>query len=398
MKSILRKKFPGRIFLVVILIGASLVFYWQINSTKFSATPYQLPDLKFFPRKVNQIEVNRLTVEGIRLGRFLFYDGRLSGSLHPDSLRSCASCHIQQKSFTGEGFQMEKNATELSSDYQSIKTGSHEVLPLINLIYNRNGFFWNGLINDKNTNKGPSKGLRYQSLEDVVWISIESKDCMGGSIDQTVDLISSIELYQPMFKKAFGTEKVSIERIDKAIAQFLRSIIAFRFKLYGVLNGEKKFEPDELRGYELFHSEKAGCFHCHAGSLLMTTNEYYNNGLMMDSLDSRDRFLFTNYLKDKGAYRAPSLINCEITGPYMHDGRYKSLDEVLDFYSEGIQYTDFTDPLIKGAIEGGIKLTRTEKNDLKAFLLTLTDRSILADTSFSAPIELGIYSIRHSSL
>jgi cytochrome c peroxidase len=201
-------------------------------------------------------------------------------------------------------------------------------------------------------------------------------------------------MYEPMFKAAFGTEEVNIDRISMAIAQFVRTIVANRFKFYKYVKREVDLTPEELHGYQLFFSEEADCFHCHAGSLLMTTNEYFNNAKDSVFDDSRDRFAVTGDLMNKGAYKAPSLINCEINGPYMHDGRFKTLDEVINFYSEGLVYSDYVDPLMKAVKEKGVQLTDEEKADLKAFLLTLTDHDLLTDPQYSCPDELGEFGIR----
>jgi cytochrome c peroxidase len=207
-------------------------------------------------------------------------------------------------------------------------------------------------------------------------------------------MIASIDKYRPMFKAAFGTDEVNIDRISKAIAQFARTLVANNFKFYKYVRHEADLNPSELRGYELFLSEEADCFHCHSGSLLMTTNDYYNNAKDTIFDDSRDRFAVTDNLMHTGAYRAPSLINCEINGPYMHDGRFKTLDEVIDFYSEGLVYSDYVDPLMKNVREHGIQLSEEEKADLKAFLLTLTDNELLTNPAFGPPLDIGEYLAR----
>ena len=236
--------------------------------------------------------------------------------------------------------------------------------------------------------------LNYKYLESLVWMSIVAEHEFAGSIDQTVEMIASIDKYKPMFKAAFGTEEVNIDRISKAIAQFIRTIVANNFKFYKYVRRETELSPSEMRGYELFFSEEADCFHCHSGSLLMTTTDYYNNAKDTVFNDSRDRFSVTNNLMHTGAYRSPSLINCEINGPYMHDGRFKTLDEVIDFYSEGLVYSDYVDPLMKNVREHGVQLSDEEKADLKAFLLTLTDHELLNNPAYGPPSDIGEYLAR----
>jgi cytochrome c peroxidase len=368
-------------------------------------TPFFFPEIQHFPTELNIPEQNPMTVEGIELGRYLFYDGRLSGRTHPDSLMSCATCHIQSHGFE-VGIEHPKFTDGHpfgipTPDYPEGKPTPHYPMHLLNLVFNNNGYLWNGMIHPSNDLRGPEgyefmgdDHLNFRYLESLVWMAIQAEHEIAGSVDRTVDIISSVPMYEPMFKAAFGTEEVNIDRISMAIAQFVRTIVANRFKFYKYVKREVDLTPEELHGYQLFFSEEADCFHCHAGSLLMTTNEYFNNAKDSVFDDSRDRFAVTGDLMNKGAYKAPSLINCEINGPYMHDGRFKTLDEVINFYSEGLVYSDYVDPLMKAVKEKGVQLTDEEKADLKAFLLTLTDHDLLTDPQYSCPDELGEFGIR----
>lgn len=368
-------------------------------------TPFFFPEIQHFPTELNIPEQNPMTVEGIELGRYLFYDGRLSGRTHPDSLMSCATCHIQSHGFeVGMEHPKFKDGHPFglpTPDYPQGKPTPHYPMHLLNLVFNNNGYLWNGVIHPSNDRSGPEgyefmgdDHLNFKYLESVVWMAIQAEHEIAGSVNKTVDLISSVPMYKPMFKAAFGTEKVNIDRISKAIAQFVRTIVANRFKFYKYVKREVDLTPEELHGYQLFFSEEADCFHCHAGSLLMTTNEYFNNAKDSVFDDARDRFAITGDLMNKGAYKAPSLINCEINGPYMHDGRFKTLDEVINFYSEGLVYSDYVDPLMKYVKQNGVRMTDEEKADLKAFLLTLTDHELLTDPQYSCPDELGEFGIR----
>lgn len=383
---------------VILLLGSGYLFMrYILQKEKFTPTSYVFPTLKFFPKKLNIPEDNPMTLEGIKLGRFLFYDGRLAGSFNPDSLMSCASCHYQTFGFgtniehpVYHGFPRGRPVEKFPEG----KKTNHVTLPLINLVYNFNGYGRNGFLHPDHDSQGPGKEFDSTSLESMVWIKIISGNGLAGSVGRTEDIISSIPMYKPLFKAAFGTNKVTIDRISRALAQFMRSIIAYRFRYYEYLQKDAALTPQELRGSAIFFSEDAGCFHCHSGSLLMTTNEYYNNGTDSVFHDEEDRSAVTGSVKDRGVYRAPTLINCELNSPYMHDGRFSTLREVIDFYSGGIIYSPDTSPLIKGLNERGVHLSEDQKEDLHAFLLTLTDRSVLEDTALSCPGSLGTYGIQ----
>jgi len=400
-------KILRNIFLWLTYIGLFIVSSCNVDEgvQPVTTTPFIFPDIQHFPSELNIPDQNPTTLEGVVLGRYLFYDGRLSGRDHPDSLMTCATCHIQS-----QGFEVSINHPKFqgghpfglpTDQYPTGKKTPHMTMPLINLLYNPSGYLLNGMIENYNDKRGPEgydfmgdNYLSYKYLESLIWMAILAEHEIAGSIEKTVEMIASIDKYRPMFKAAFGSEEVNIDRISKAIGQFVRTIIAKDFKFYKYVRHETELSPAELRGYELFFSEEGDCFHCHAGSLLMTTNEYFNNAKDTVFSDSRDRFSVTGNLMHTGAYRAPSLINCELNGPYMHDGRYTTLDEVIDFYSEGLVYSEYVDPLMKAVKEKGVQLSDEEKSDLKAFLLTLTDYNVLNNPDYACPEDLGIYGIK----
>lgn len=336
----------------------------------WQATPYKLDIPKFFPTRLNIPADNPLTVEGVELGKALFNDGRLSGYLgnDPDSLMSCATCHIR-----GNAYDVGMNNPRFTDGVTVGRTGiptPHNAMPLYNLVFNHEGYFWNGMIHRNNPNS------HQRTLEDVVTMGIIAPHEMNSTVEKTVAAIKSVSYYPGMFKKAFGTEDITMERIEKAIAQYIRTLVSANSKFDRYMRGEEQLTPQELNGYILFTTEEgADCFHCHggAGSPLFTTNLYYNNGLDGVFNDNRDRYSFTGNPKDKGSYRAPSLRNIEVTAPYMHDGRFKTLDEVLEFYNMGLVNSPYISPLMHKINQGGAMLTPSQIADLKAFLLTLTD-------------------------
>jgi cytochrome c peroxidase len=348
----------------------------------YKPTRYALEIPKFFPTRLNIPENNPLTVEGIKLGRYLFYDGRLCGYLgnDQDSLMSCATCHIQEHAFEC-GVNHPKYVDGKTFGLSGIHT-PHSMLSLSNLVFNGNGYFWNGMICASNPN------AQQRNLEDIVLMTITAPDEMNSTHERAVQAVRSIDMYPPLFEQAFGTREINIDRIAKAIAQFLRILVSSDSRFDKYLRGELPLNTDELNGLTLFMTEQgADCFHCHGsdGNPLMTTHLFYNNGLDSVFNDPKDRYSVTHNLSDKGAYRAPSLRNIALTAPYMHDGRFKTLDEVIDFYSEGLHASPYVHPLMHKVNQGGNRLTPNQKKQLKAFLFALTDEDFTNNPQFSNP-------------
>ncbi|MCQ2284010.1 MAG: hypothetical protein MJZ57_03810 [Bacteroidales bacterium] len=317
---------------------------------------------------------NPMTVEGVTLGKRLFEDPHLAGYLgsDPDSLMCCASCHDRAHNFD-IGLDNPRFPNGAPRGRTGIPT-HHNAMPLTNCVFNHEGYFWNGLISADNPN------VSQRTIEDIVLMAITASDEMGSTEERTLAAIRADHTYPELFKQAFGTEDITIERIKKAIAQYVRSLVSCNSKFDRYLRGLEQLTPQELHGYVLFTTEEgADCFHCHGsdGSPLFTTHLFYNNGLDAAFTDEHDRSMVTGNPMDRGAYRAPSLRNVAVSAPYMHDGRYKTLDEVLIFYNEGLQASPYVSPLMHKLNEGGRHLTPAELNDLKAFLLTLTDEEFL---------------------
>jgi cytochrome c peroxidase len=386
----------------VMLFTASLLLRCndEDSPASFRTTPFEFPRIADFPSVLNIPEDNPMTKEGIELGRYLFYDGRLSGRIDKDSLMSCGSCHLQSRAFEcgidHPRFTGGQPRGIPHPSYPEGKPTPHVMLPVVNLAYNNKGYMWNGFLEASNTKTGlpgydfsEVPNMNFRNLEAFTYMAIVAPHEMKGSLKSTVSAISSDPIYPPLFYDAFGSNDVTAERISKAISQFVRSIVSYRSKYHQWLRGEAQLTASERRGYDLFFSEEADCFHCHGGTALLTSYDYFNNAKDTEFTDPRDRYSITNNLQDKGAYRAPSLINVELNGPYMHDGRFKTIDDVIDFYSEGLVYSDYVHPLMKFVNQGGVHLTDDEKKDLKAFLLTLTDHALLTDPAFAAPKQIS---------
>lgn len=329
----------------------------------------------YFPTLLNIPADNPMTVEGVELGRYLFYDGRLCGK--QDTLMSCGTCHMQQYAF--------ENGSGYGIGVTGIQT-PHVMLPLINLVFNSSGYLWNGKVytgNPAYTGVGAYGG----NLEDICWMGVTAPWELKSDTIHAKAAIQAIDIYPPMFKAAFGSETVTFKNISRAIAQFIRTLISGNSRFDKYLKVEENLTAQELNGYDIFFTEKGDCFHCH-GTILLTTNGFFNNAKDTVFNDIRDRFHVTGDPSDIGAYKATTLRNIAFTGPYMHDGRFATLDDVINFYSEGLVWSPYVSPFMKKVNDGGVQLLPSEKADLKAFLLTLTDTTFLSNPDFSKPAGL----------
>jgi cytochrome c peroxidase len=367
------------------------------TTNTFKGTPYKFPSPKFFPTVMNIPADNPTTVEGVKLGRYLFYDGRMSGRMEPDSQMSCGTCHLQSRSFEC-GIDNPKYIGGHPFGVKG-KLTPHLMLPFINLVYNFSGYLWSGKINNANTALGsvaygvparPEFNLR--NIESLFWMGLYAPHEMNSDTTRCLAALRSIKYpnYPELFKAAFGTSDITIERCGKAVAQFIRTLISYNSKFDKYLRKEAggNLTPTELTGYQLFISEPADCFHCHGPAPLFTTNLFYNNAKDKVFTDAGDRFGYTHDSIDIGAYKATTLRNIELTGPYMHDGRFKTLDEVVNFYGNGLIVSPYVNPLMKHLNTGGNQLSEYQKQCLIAFLKTLTDTQFLSDTAFAKPSDL----------
>jgi cytochrome c peroxidase len=346
--------------LYFLLFATTFVFWGCSKSTEteepqipFNPTAYEIQIPAGFPN-ISIPEDNPLTQEGIYLGRKLFHDPILSG----DNSQSCASCHIQTLSFT------DGKALSVGIDGQA---GKRNAMSLINAAWFC-GLNWDGSANS----------LEAQAFEPVT-NPVEMHDTWPNAIAK----LKAHSSYPNLFYAAFGTKDFDSTHVVKAIAQFERTLISSNSKWDMYLRGETQLNLSETRGYEIFFTERGDCFHCHS-TILFTDNEFHNNGLD-EAFSDEGLFLVTNDPNDKGRFRTPTLRNAVFTAPYMHDGRFNTLEEVIDFYSEGLRYSPTIDPLMKNIDQGGIRLTDEEKFYLLAFLKTLTDSSFVLNPEYAAP-------------
>lgn len=332
--------------LAALLLASLLSACHPSGEKPYRPTPYELPKPLFFPSITNIPDDNPLTVEGIALGKKLFFDQSYSSLLPPNSslptpnssLSCCASCHRPKYSF--------ELGPKGSLEYLGTP---HTMLPLINLAWNTTGLGWDASV---------------PTIEDMVYAATTHPLEIAADTTQVVQYLQQQKDYPILFYKAFGTNQIHFKLVEKAIAQFVRSLVFADSKFDRYLRGEEQLSQDELNGYMLFITEDgADCFHCHGGgsNALFTTNLSYNNGLDAEY---------------HGDFKAPTLRNIALTAPYMHDGRFNTLEEVIDFYSDSVQYSEQISPLMHHVMQGGVHLTLQEKQQLKAFLNTLTDHEL----------------------
>ncbi len=323
---------------------------------------YQLAEPAHFQRLVLP-EGNPLTEAGIELGRRLFYDPILSA----DSSLSCSGCHLQKLAFT-DGRAI---AVGLGQ-----RQGRRNSLSLANTAYYFKGLFWDG---------------RVMSLEEQALLPVEDPNELGHDWAAVERALRRHPSYPTLFGEAFGitdTAELTRELAARALAQFERSLISAGARYDQVLRAEAQFTPSEKRGRDIFFdaSEElpmGECSHCHTPPLF-TDLSYLNNGLDQaaepEGFPDPGRGAATGQRYDNGRFRAPSLRNVALTAPYMHDGRFKTLEEVIEHYNQGGHYAENVDPKIRQ-----LHLSRQDKADLIAFLQTLTDSSFVNNPKHANP-------------
>lgn len=335
------------LFLISVLVFfASCKKEDKIEPIATNTFSFQKPS--HFPEPDYKFENNPISEQKFELGRFLFYDPILS----LDSTVSCATCHAQEHAFADHNIALSAGVNGT--------LGKRNSPALSNLAWYPN-FMWDGGINHIETfSVGP------------ITNQLEMKE----TIPNVLLKLNQSEFYKAKFKSAFNVDEITDELMLKALAQFMGMMISYRSKYDNYLVGKETFSDAELNGYQLF---KSNCASCHKEPLT-TDFSYQDNGI--DSVFTDEgRALITLYDEDKGKFKVPSLRNVALTYPYMHDGRFLTLDQVINHYSDGVLNTLTVSPLLKG----GLHFTATEKYNLKVFLKTLTDYYYIGDPKFSPP-------------
>ena len=318
-------------------------------------TIYNLSFPSNFPTP-NVPTLNPLTEEGVNLGRHLFYDPILSS----DNTVSCASCHKQEYAFSdNKEFSFGVNGA----------IGERHAPTIINSIFSTD-FDWDG----------KSTSLEDQAIRPI----FNELELHNNNWEEVVNRLNMSDIYPDLFCAAFGTEEIDSMHIIMAIAQFERSIVSYNSRFDKWLNGEIMFSEEEIDGFNIYATERGDCFHCHPIGLF-TDNIFHNNGLDTD-FEDLGRYNVTGNPLDQGLFKSPTLRNIEFSAPYMHDGRFATLEEVIDHYNFGGHPSPTVDPLMK-YVGVGLLLSDEEKANLKAFLLTLSDEEFINNSNFSNPFN-----------
>ena len=309
---------------------------------------------------------NPLTVQGVKLGKMLFFEPMLS----LDGSQSCASCHRQADGFS--------DTAQFSIGVENLP-GKRQAMPVFNMAWHTNEFFWDG---------------RAHLLRDQSLLPIQDPLEMNETLENVISKLGRSQMYRDQFSRAFGSNEITAEKMSLAMEQFMLSIVSYNSKYDRFLAGTATLTPSEERGRQLYFKEYnpffpdesgADCEHCHGGANL-ENDRYMNNGLDTDAnITDIGREEVTGRRGDRGKFMVPSLRNIAVTPPYMHDGRFQTLEEVIDHYNEGIQESATADPTVLNTKDTGLFLDAQDKQDLINFLKTFTDETFLTNPEYASP-------------
>ena len=301
-----------------------------------------------FPNTVYHFETNPVTKEGFELGRKLFYDPILSAN----NTISCGNCHIPTGSFSHPGHSVSHGIHD--------RLGKRNSPPIMNLAWSPT-FMWDG-------------GIFDLDLQPVAPITNHVE--MDDTLVNVLNRLRNHAEYPSLFKKAFGTSEISSNNFLKALSQFMLMCVSSESKYDSVIRNQTVFSSSEQQGYAVFRQK---CSECHSEPLF-TDHSFRNNGLSITSVNDMGRYPVTLNDTDKYRFKVPSLRNLAYTAPYMHDGRFFTLDAVLDHYTGSVQLTPNLDPFFLQGAQPGIPLSATDRENLLAFLTTLNDKNFVRNT------------------
>lgn len=336
------------------LIFLSLISCENNTDDEYQNIPIEFKVPANFPAPEYNFANNPLTEKGFELGKKLFYDGRLAS----DGIVSCGFCHEQSSAFTHHGHKFSHGVDDA--------IGTRNTPSIQNLAY-QNTFMYDGA----------TSHLDLQAI-----IPFTSPIEMNGNFTSALQMMKADAEYQKLFRIAFADGKINSENMLKALGQFMVMVTSSnsRFDKYRRNETGGSLTEIELAGYLAFKSK---CASCHATDL-MTDNSFRNNGLAANpAINDVGRYRVTELASDLYKFKVPSLRNVEKTAPYMHDGRFGTLESVMNHYDSGVEDFATLDPILNQNGRLGIALSETEKSQLIAFLKTLTDTEYLTDKRFS---------------
>jgi cytochrome c peroxidase len=323
----------------------------KVTDTSIIKVSSEMPPIVNYPD-------NKLSRAGVELGRFLFYDKLLS----EDNSLSCASCHNQAMAFTDNGKKFSVGTKMLE--------GNRNSMPTFNLMW-FDSLFWDS---------------RAARLKQLVLMPIENPLELNTTPQAVVDKLKLLPEYKLRFKNAFGSDEITVEKMALAMEQFLMTMVSDNSKFDKAKRGEAKLDALEQRGFDI--ASQKGCFNCHSTSLF-TDNLSHNTGLDLNPHTDLGLGGFTKKSKQNFKFKTPSLRNVELTAPYMHDGRFNTLQEVIKFYDEDVASNLSSPNISLPLIQQGLRnrLSPEDKNAMLAFMRSLTDYDLVTNPKFSDPFK-----------
>ena len=338
------------IHIIIAIIFSFLLFGCEKEMTALF-TPFKKPS--YFPQTIYRFQQNPITKSGFELGRKLFFDPILSA----DNTISCGSCHIPSSAFTHHGHSVSHGIND--------QLGKRNSPPIMNLAWS-SSFMWDG-------------GIVDLDLQPIAPITSHIE--MGDRMENVLNKLKSSNTYLSLFAAAFPGSEVSNANMLKALSQYMLMCVSIESKYDSVMRKEAAFSAVQQEGYLIFIAK---CNVCHSEPLF-TDNSFRNNGLPPKRLNDEGRKMVTLRDEDRYKFKVPSLRNLKYTVPYMHDGRFYSLDAVLDHYTSKIIDAPTLDTELARDAELGIVLTPGEREKLLAFLETLNDRNFVTNTLIAEP-------------
>lgn len=339
---------------IFLLSAVMLLTACQVDSITPEQDDYVFRQPANFPEPAYTFDNNPLSKEGFELGRALFYDPILSA----DSTISCSNCHQQARSFSDPVHRLSVGVNDA--------IGIRNAPAIQNMAFQQH-FFWDGGVNH---------------LDFAPIAAITSDVEMAETVANVVEKLKRNTFYNQKFSEAFGSGEINSQRMLFALSQFMNLMVSANSRYDRFIRNEGEvLTLEEQAGLALFQTH---CSNCHATDLF-TDGSFRNNGLNTTFEVDSGRQRITEHAEDRGKFKVPSLRNAELTFPYMHDGRFRTLEQVMDHYRFSLKESPTLDPLFKNNTRPGIVLTDDEANKIIAFVKTLTDNDFIKDKKFANP-------------